>query len=781
MKKRFFLAVVLVLAMLLPNTMWVSADEVSATIASGYSIGGWSGPYYSNTTDYGEKIGVTFDGAKSGNSSICLQFPAGGENYANRPGRYIYYVNNKAPEVTFTAGTTYTLGVWVKGWDKKAKGSIWLGLDATNNNFRAEINKTGETEDGWTLLYRDFTPSTSKTAAVYLVLDKICGAADAAGPSTALFDNAFIKVKDTDVNLMADSSFEGYRTQSAKVGDGKASLRISGWKEYQEVATNAEAGFYVMPVSGEGIVYSGNKAAYVYRKTNVTQLNGNAYIRNDAGGYIPAGEYKITFYVKGTCTENQNFIGIRNYTERFINHTKTYVGNGWYRYERTFTTTEDKDYLEYYLSGYALNESYYIDGLSLVNTATGEEYATNGGFEECYLYGEYEPQRFVVYSASNTNTGKATVAWKNPTKTDITAISLTVDGDEISFEPDLNSGSSNEVVLEDIENKGTYNCVLNITAGGKTYTYSKVLYQYDKDKYYNCAGNRTLESGWSFIRQEKEGFYCDAVLDIDNEIKASGNSSIRITCARPAKESSVYAALVTKNASLAKNKAYRLSYKIRYIGASGVRVVPIIAGKWDNDNAQSFSGREKWKEYDYEIDVQDAFAEDDETYKFQVMFLFENGTDAVWLDDVALYEYEDGETIGENLISNGGFEFADEFAVIGYEYNLTMDGEILDAVSNLEEGEILGRVNINNYSKENLNVTAVTAIYEDGKLIGASLAESPIPITVNPFMGTRVGGSVTVPEMDAEKTYEMRVFAWDSLGHCQPLGKPGVLTQAETE
>ncbi|MBQ7706260.1 MAG: hypothetical protein IJT72_00600, partial [Lachnospiraceae bacterium] len=66
MTKKYFFSFLLVLSMLLPNTVWVSADEVSATIASGYSIGGWSGPTDSNNTDYGESIGITFDDKRSG-------------------------------------------------------------------------------------------------------------------------------------------------------------------------------------------------------------------------------------------------------------------------------------------------------------------------------------------------------------------------------------------------------------------------------------------------------------------------------------------------------------------------------------------------------------------------------------------------------------------------------------------------------------------------------------------------------------------------------------------
>ena len=768
MKKKLFLTGLLALSMITLNAMLANAESpADVTIESGYSLNGWAGPYYSNTTNYGESVGVTLDDKRSGNASLCLKFPAGGANYANRPGRYIYYINDKASTVTLNAGTTYTIGVWAKGWEAKAKGSIWIGLDVTNNTYRAEINKTGETVDGWTKLYRDFTPSTGKTDTVKLVLDKICGAADAAGPSTAIFDDIFIIEKSTGVNLMADTGFGAYRTKALKVGDGKASFRISGWKEYSETATQT-TDYYVMPVSGEGVVYSGNKAAYVYRKASVSDVGGNMYFRNDAGGSIPAGTYTISFYAKGTYTESGNYIGIRSYTANFSAHTKTYAGNGWYRYERTFTTAEDKDYIEYFLNKNAVNESYYIDGLSLVDSS-GNEYATNGGFEEAFLYGECEPQRFVAYSASSTNPGKGVVAWKNPTRSDITNITLTVDGDSISFVPATGSGASNEVVLSDLVNKASYNCVLNITAGGKTYTYSRTLYQYDSSLYYNCAGDRMLTGGWTFRRQEKSGIYCDAVLNIDNEIKASGNSSVRVTCARSAKESDVYAGLI-QGVTIAKNKSYQLSYKIRRIGSSGVRVIANIDGTWNS--VADYSGRERWTEINYTINAQNALAGDDETSNLQVMFVFENGSDAVWIDDVALYEYEGGAATGENLIKNGGFEFDDEWVVTGYEYNLTGGG----AVAHPEEGVITGSVNINNYSRENFSAVVITALYEDGRFVDASHTEQvSIPITVNPFSGTKIGGSVTVPEMDPEKTYKIKVFLWDSLDNCRWLTAPGVL------
>ena len=53
-----------------------------------------------------------------------------------------------------------------------------------------------------------------------------------------------------------------------------------------------------------------------------------------------------------------------------------------------------------------------------------------------------------------------------------------------------------------------------------------------------------------------------------------------------------------------------------------------------------------------------------------------------------------------------------------------------------------------------------------------------MPITSNPFTPNQIGSSVSVPELDAGKTYQMKVFVWDSIINMQPLTKKiGVLAE----
>lgn len=750
MKKRF-LNVVLALCMALPTMSPVSAEDetITAQIRGGYKLGGWVGPNINGKP--GCDAGPTYDDARTGDFSLCATFPTV-EPSSNDD--YMYIRNEK--EITLKAGTTYVMGCWAKGREFKAEGSISFGVWSKQDAIY--VSNPKKTENGWSLFEFEYTPTQDYKGEVLFKFKRV---SFKEGNTTMLIDDAFIYEQGSDVNLVDNPGFEAYAVKPPMVENANESISVSDWRD--TIENGSGTGFYRQAVSGPACVYEGNKASFIYRKKS-GDIGAYAYCRYDSDEPMPPGTYTVTFYAKGTVSREQNFIGIDDYVKRFSEYTRTYVGDGWFKYENTVTTTKEKTLIDYYLSGWANNEAYYFDGLS-VKDSNGKEYCKDGNFENCYVYGECSPENLVAYSASSTNKGEGVIAWFNPKRDDITAINLTVDGDEVEFVSNTDSRGYNEVVLSNLEDKNIYDVVLAITAGGRTYKTQKTLIQNSASKNYNAVGNRPL-GDWQFSRNETSGVYCDATLELDSDIKYSGNNSMKISCARSGAASNVYARL-EQWVSLDKNKSYQLSAKTRSIGVG--RDIKLMV---DWETAATFKGKTRWTTKKYTIAANDPEADDGEKYDVCISFLVESKADAAWIDDVSLYEIQDGEPTGQNLIKNGGFEYddSDTWKVTGHQYNLVFEEDIIDTVDSLEEGEILGSVYIQNYSENNLDLTLVAALYEDGKLIDISFVErEDISILVNPFDDTQIGSSVKVPEMDPEKDYQMKLMLWDSIDGLKPM------------
>ncbi len=764
MKKKNFLSMLMALAMTVPTVIPVSAETaVTAQPTSGYSCTEWPTIWYSSgdetnfpssSPDRTMNPQITLDDSKTGDSSIYMKFPTSNHAYC------MHFFSKQT--ATLESGKTYVIGAWMKGLDSRKGGTMYFGLDGWARVDLASAVKTDE--NGWTLYQKEFTADKDYTnKRALLQADKIYG-----DNCVILVDDVFIYEKGSDVNLVDNPSFASCPTSRARISKGRQALRSSvGWADYT-AATKCT--FYAQPVTGDGSVYEGEKAAYIYRANGYN--TENTYLQYGAAGTIVAGEpYTVTFYIKGTYEENQTFIGPASIRLTDPSWTKTYAGNGWTKYTGTQTRTSDTTTINFYMSSWVKEAAFYLDGLS-VKDSSGKEYCPNGGFEDCYVYEEGMPEMFVATSASNVNKNKGVVAWTNPQKSDITDITLTVNGTEIEFTPDTASQAYNHVVLENLGEHISYNCVLSITAGGKTYTSSRVLVAHTSDMYYNAAGNRVISPDWTLARNETEGNYCNTVLEIDKEIKASGNSSMKVTCGRSGTATNTYASLV-QGVQLEKNKTYQFSAKIRYMGSTNFKVQGIYntSNGWENSAPiNPVNERERWKTYTYDIAAYDGEADDGEMYTRTLQFIFDNKADAVWIDDVAIYEVSEGVVnTSKNFIKNGGFEYDTEWASTSTNYQLTYNGEVVADIEALESGEVLGSIGIKNYEKEDLNVTVVAAVYEDGKLVDVSFAEKDVPVLANPFVTPTVGTSVTVPEFAEGKKYEMKLMLLDSMNNLKPL------------
>lgn len=762
MKKQKVLSCLLAVQMLMGTSFVANAEGESTklSVTNGYAMSAWKGPYFSDNTNQGCAAGVTIDDKRSGDTALLMSFPT------ERPTNYMYLQNPNA--VTLTAGKEYVMGAWVKTYGEKSKGSLYLGVSWD----RVELNKAKETKDGWTLYEGKFTPTADRTDKVWLVADKVCGT-----DFQILVDDVYIKESGKNENIVDDAGFEGYLKEQSKISKGRDAIRISDkWREYSQISGD---NFYMQPVDGAGHVYEGEKAVYLRRNnaSNATEL-GLAKLEGtfDVSSLPNGKKYTVTMYLKGTPSkENQVYFGTRKSTKRLSECTKEYAGDGWYKYSYQFTeAASDDNFFQFYLSKYLTNESLYIDGFS-VKDEQGNEYFSYGGFEDCFVYDVGEPRRFVAYSASSVNKGKGVVSWLNPNMT-ATNITLEVDGEVVEFTPNLASGAYNKVVLDNLIDGQSYDVVLKISDNKRTYKFNRYLVANSNINYYPVASNRFIDGdGWTLLKNETEGNYCETVLDIDNDIKYSGNSSMRITSGGDSMASGVYSALV-QTVTLKKNTRYKFSAQIKYIGAGSVSVQGIYntSNGWMDSPAISYNNRDRWKNVSYEIDAVEGDADDSKTYTKNLMFLFNKGVDAVWIDDVSICPIVEGEVdTTANCIRNGGFEYDTEWEVRGYSYQETFMGEpVGEELEGLVSGNVLGSIKIRNYSEEGLGVAVVAALYENGKLIDMSFVEQDIPVIANPYALADIGAAVTVPEMTEGNEYEMKLMLWDSVGNLQPLAQP---------
>ena len=147
------------------------------------------------------------------------------------------------------------------------------------------------------------------------------------------------------------------------------------------------------------------------------------------------------------------------------------------------------------------------------------------------------------------------------------------------------------------------------------------------------------------------------------------------------------------------------------------------------------------------------------TDRTEIEFLFDN-----------IYFCEDG--TDENLVYNGSFEVK-EWSVEGYEFDvISGDETVASNIASLKEGEnseVLAKIKIKNNLKDDFEATAIVALYENNTLVEFNFIEQDIPVAEDFFEISTLGSSISVPVMDPEKTYQIKVMLWNSLNEMIPL------------
>ncbi len=173
-----------------------------------------------------------------------------------------------------------------------------------------------------------------------------------------------------------------------------------------------------------------------------------------------------------------------------------------------------------------------------------------------------------------------------------------------------------------------------------------VSYAYESCMVANPASAGTT-AGWTALVYTS----CKAEATLDDEVKYSGTSSLKITNPTPY-GANLYMQAYTSTKKLEKGKTYRYGAMVKAKDASAVDIY-VLQGAV---RSVSSSLTPLTNTYDWQkIEITYTSAADSAA---DIRFQCEDATEGFWIDDVFCYEYQDGKYIGNNLVSNSGFDGA---------------------------------------------------------------------------------------------------------------------------
>ena len=379
--------------------------------------------------------------------------------------------------------------------------------------------------------------------------------------------------------------------------------------------------------------HSGNSSVKIV--SNFTPVHKYGRLETEVGGLDVSKTYIIKFYAKleNNQTAGSGFQSGTKSMSYYNDWTRkaAFVSNNgeWKEYSYTFT---GQTKLVFRL-GIETQGVLWLDDVSLYElqdgVTVGENLISGGDFE-------INPQIQSVLAVSKGN--DVAISWKNPAEGVIASI-------------DILDGSGNKVIPAESPNtaSGAYSrAVISVGEQGKTYNYTISLNVRNGNKVQeavtftpNSDFNYTTQNGVKMTDLSKikiEGSTLrDICLDIDENSKYSGNYGLSLKS-----NSKTLTSLTFDPINIDSGKKYRASVWLK-VGDKNGEVW--MANDWGS-RTKAVNG--DWTKYTF--DVSDSSR-----------FIFRLASEAIYssmyADDFALYELDaDGNEIGENLITNGGFE-----------------------------------------------------------------------------------------------------------------------------
>lgn len=577
------------------------------------------------------------------------------------------YAEGSGASVTFTAPFAKTASDGVYNFTfytgSVAEGDDWYATRVTTNG--ASVNTINvrntiwskETEGNFTKYTGTITDPASTGIKIQAVNGGWIGIDD-------------IVVTGSDGSVLFEENFEyGYKPKYTSTDK---------W-----IVSKAD-GMYAVFGAGQG--YNGTKGLY---------LNAVGKGTETLKALIPArtadGIYKISYDINMLCGDPKSKISISlddNKTpvsnadgkSEFVNSylvnsdmwkiTELEAGsdkatnNRWYHVEGTVTSTNTaENYFDIRAVGWtAMN----IDNIVVENSKGQVIFSED--FERTTAGTTYTYPYFISGASANGFADKIVLSWKNPS-VNVTSFKINENGEEIQDSSDFADMLSLEA-----NDFNTFEITTDIKEGD-THTYD-IVYIVDGEELHKTvtatAGSFSGERGYasngyylknSSFGKSASGNEAFGSVSVDSDEKYSGKTSLRInpniTGSSWNNPNTVELLMQPEPNAVEAGKTYILKFMLKTLNGDGVTLLYNDAnGNYYPDTTGYFIEDCGGKNYTTGwMPVEFVFtAQHVNPY---IRLYFRGYADAHWIDDVALYEYNTDtlQTIGNNLIANGGFEY----------------------------------------------------------------------------------------------------------------------------
>ena len=690
---------------------------------------GWISPWTNKEDAYAE---VTDLFSHTGDKSLFIRWLSGvGTNGLH------YRINTALP-----AGN-YEVSMYVKDLGGTNIDIAGEPNDMNDSTFVTAEFQQEDAGNGWTRLYKDM--DYTKNAATYLRLNL--------HQTNGIYIDDITYTDKTTGKVVAKVDFE--ETYS-KYGSSSPKKPMN-WTMYSPAYPSYYDGITNYAEVTDEKAYSGNYSVKIaapsctgYQRVLTSNLSAQA------------GEYEVSLYARGDFDRGMMWVqagpaGASGEVTLDFNDLKPVASDkdGWYKYAGTMNLTKGTSRLDIITIG-AVN-MLYIDDVSLTKAGERNNLLVNGGFEQNKLVNKTKLANVIAYPASDGISG--TISWRNP-DANITSIKLYVnDTEDANFTCSTSARAINSYLLSDLAEGNEYTLRLDmVTADG---TDSQTVTLKTRTGRQKPLMSREKCGAWTLLGSDSNGSYANMSADIDKSVHYSGDASLRLNSNMDGVKANVYASL-SQSLTLNTQKDYKVTFKAKLDDSS----IPYLlrmgqSGEYSLEKSCEFTkvseDQNGWAEFSTVIsDYDEESAEPlypKADYSGTYSLVFENGSENVWIDDVEVYALnESGETEGENLIADGGFELAGNYAVEKTEFTNVVDGEEWE-LDSITSGKITASKKVECYD-ENMVCTYYAALYKGDVLVNAQTIKK----TVEAGTGYEIFSlDITVPEGDG---YRIKAFMW---------------------
>ena len=528
-------------------------------------------------------------------------------------------------------------------------------------------------------------------------------------------------VPDGNVEKMVDLFYESHNipANSEILNDGSV---LSDWtiSKYGDFMSSTITRSRVLLDTAEK--HSGEAALRIH---GASGQKHNGFLKTTIVGLDASKKYKAGFWIKSP-SKSEGSVYLQN------NGDYKYLGgqNLWQAgyAEWTYLETEEispsaSGAIDLRFNVSNVNKgSMWIDDMSLVEVGgNGTNLMADGDFENAAL-----GARDIKVSYSKPNSwliDEATISWTNPNNTHISRVYVVdADGNEVA---QARSAAAN----------GKASCTVSGVPAGKTTEYKIIAEVTHDDVWKDVVAPKTFEKRVvvnplaDVMKADYTYNIGESYITIDTTDGYSNNTSLKIESAMT-KDDGQYGGVELYLPELDASKTYQLSYKYKCENASGngvsVRIQPVKAvsslslanTEWTASTPITFEGSN--------ADL--------------VQIWIDKTKGTIWFDDIVVREYdaENGICVGDNLLSNGGFELTNNNKVRA----ISFDGT--ETVS----------ANVELYNA--YNASAYIATYDEtGKLVSVNKVDAD---SQGNLMQT-LTPSVTV----GSGVKEIKAFVWNGM------------------